>query len=193
MRSDRERPRRLGVEWRVVHGVHETAQPASRDTGLRQAAGDPPAGIAQGGGPGAEGHDTNVAPSSAAARRPRLELAVCGLLALAGCAGPGKGLCLGWTDRDGVGHALVLGFGVVSCKEQPGLSAVDAKIIGFVLDGGLSGGIVQRHLVEIDPEAAGNAVVSIRSTPFGMTIKNFEIEETEPASDAGTEGGSEIP
>lgn len=104
----------------------------------------------------------------------RAALLLAAVLALAsGCAGSAKGLGIGWTDRSGVRHALILGFGMVSLTNGP-MSALDVRAAGLVLDRGASLGIVRRHTVEIDPGQAGNAVASIHTSPFSLTVKTFD-------------------
>lgn len=98
-------------------------------------------------------------------------------LVLCGCARPGRWGGIGWTDRHGVHHALILGFGAVSFTNGP-VSAQDVRAVGLVLDGGFSAGWVQKHRVEINPNQASNAVVAIKATPFGMTVKNFDFRLT---------------
>jgi hypothetical protein len=92
-----------------------------------------------------------------------------------------KGLCFGWTDKEGVRHVMVFGFGIVNHAQTEGTAVLDVKAVGLVLDDGLSVGLVQKHRVEIDPAKAGNVVVSVHSTPFGLTVKNFDVGDPSAA------------
>ncbi len=98
-------------------------------------------------------------------------------LALVGCSGPGRQGGLGWTDKHGVQHTVILGFGMVSHTNGP-VTAVDVRGVGLVIDRGLSLGLVQRHEVTIDPAAAANVVVSVNATPLTLTVKNYDFRPT---------------
>lgn len=95
----------------------------------------------------------------------------------AGCARDIHGTAWGWTATNGVQHAMILGFGWVSLTNGPA-SALDVKAAGLVLDRGISAGFVQRHEISIDPERASNIVVSIRSTPFSMSVRHWDLSPT---------------
>ena len=87
---------------------------------------------------------------------------------LAGCT---------WTDRRGVQHTLIIGVGHVSRVATNGMTALDVRALGFVCDPGVHLGLVQTHQVEIDPNVASNAVISIKASPFSLTVKNFNPYE----------------
>jgi hypothetical protein len=76
-----------------------------------------------------------------------------------------------------VQHALIIGFGHVSRVATNGVTALDVRALGIACDPGFHVGLVQKHRVEIDPNVASNAVISIKATPFSLTIKNFNPYE----------------
>jgi len=80
-----------------------------------------------------------------------------------------------WTDRHGTHHLILgLGFGVVTTTNRPGVDVYDSAVLGAALgpDGG-GIGWMRRHRVQIDPQRASNVVISIKSTPGGLTITNY--------------------
>ena len=81
-----------------------------------------------------------------------------------------------WTDKGGTHHLIVgIGFAVVTCTNRTGVEVRDDRALGLMLgtDGG-GIGWMRHHLVAIDPERASNAIVSIKATPFNLTIRNFD-------------------
>jgi hypothetical protein len=91
--------------------------------------------------------------------------AACALALVTGCS---------WTDRHGTRHVAIVGFGIVSVTNQQGALVQDVRGIGLVVDESVNLGLVQRHRVEIDPNYATNLVVSVKATPLGLVLKNFE-------------------
>jgi hypothetical protein len=106
-------------------------------------------------------------------------------LSAAGCAG------IPIHSEDGISHHLVIGIGMVSTKEQQGVSVEDARILGLMIGkGGFNAGIGQQHTVEIDPNTASNTVISIRATPFSLTVTNFSIHDTNQTNDNSNREGN---
>ena len=101
-------------------------------------------------------------------------------LLASGCRSSEQGLSVGWTDRDGVRHVLVFGFGIVNHVERQDVTVLDVKAVGLVVDRGVKLGLVQNHEVTIDPRRADDVVVAVRSTPFGLTVKNFNPRDPRP-------------
>jgi hypothetical protein len=83
--------------------------------------------------------------------------------------------CASWTGKDGVRHSLILGVGVVSALDKGPVQVQDLRAGGLTVGPDLvSVGFAQRHEVEIDPEKAGNAVISVKARPFGLDVRNFD-------------------
>ncbi len=90
------------------------------------------------------------------------------LLLFSGCSG------INFRSKDGTNHHLIIGFGMISTKEQQGVTVEDAKVLGLMVGkGGVSAGLGQQHCVEIDPKQADNVVISVNSTPFSLKVTNF--------------------
>ena|SRR6266850_3884688 len=83
-----------------------------------------------------------------------------------------------WTSKGGVRHTFILGVGLVSRAATNGVTAVDVRSVGLTVNNGITVGLTQEHNVEVDPNVASNAVVSIKVTPFSMTVKNFNPYES---------------
>ena len=66
----------------------------------------------------------------------------------------------------------------MNTKAQCGVSVQDCRALGLVFGQSVNAGLVQQHEVEINPEAAGNVLVSVKATPFSLTVKNFEVNPT---------------
>lgn len=98
---------------------------------------------------------------------------------LAGCA---------WTDHHGVRHTLVIGVGYVSQATTNGVSASDLGAVGITWDRGVTIGLVRSHHVEIDPNTASNAVVSIRAAPFSLEVKSLDPYGEGPSTHDEEEG-----
>ena len=80
-----------------------------------------------------------------------------------------------WTGKDGAHHVLILGVGVVSTFENGPVQVQDRRTGGLTLEPtSFSVGLVRQHMVVIDPERAGNAVISISARPFSLKVKNFD-------------------
>ena len=78
-------------------------------------------------------------------------------------------------SKNGTTHYVILGVGVVSMKEQKGVSIADGVGLGLMGGpGGFTIGFGQQHDLQIDPTTASNVVISIRTTPFSLTVTNFE-------------------
>ena len=79
-----------------------------------------------------------------------------------------------WHDSAGTKHTLILGIGMISSTNPVGIVASDTKIIGISFDRSrITAGISQQHLVTIDPEHAQDAVISLTSTPFTLSLTNW--------------------
>ncbi len=90
------------------------------------------------------------------------------ILLVSGCSG------ISFHSKDGTNHHLIIGFGMISTKEQQGVTVEDAKVLGLMVGkGGVSAGLGQQHCVEIDPKLADNIVISVNSTPFSLKVTNF--------------------
>ena len=99
-----------------------------------------------------------------------LKTAFCFLFAFTqvGCAG------ISVHSEKGTTHRIIIGIGVVSTGQQPGVSVQDCRALGLVCgQGGLQAGLSQQHDVAIDPKIAEDVVISIRATPFSLTVTNF--------------------
>ena len=104
---------------------------------------------------------------------------------LSGCA---------WTDARGTRHTIIFGFGVVSTKEQEGISVRDSRGVGVLAEPGAIGvGWAQRHVVSIDPNVARNVIVSIGATPLSLKVESQSPTETnlEHSAVHGTKGETE--
>ena len=78
-------------------------------------------------------------------------------------------------SQSGTTHYVILGLGVVSLREQKGVSVTDGGALGLIAGrSGLTAGIGQQHDVRIDPTMASNVVISISATPFSLTVTNFD-------------------
>ena len=78
-------------------------------------------------------------------------------------------------SKNGTTHYVILGLGIVSVKEQKGVSVVDGLALGLMAGkGGFTAGIGQHHDLEIDPNTATNVIISIASTPFSLAVTNFD-------------------
>ena len=85
-----------------------------------------------------------------------------------GCSG------IHFRSKDGVNHHLIIGIGMISTKEQQGVTVEDAKVLGLMVGkGGLNAGLGQQHIVEINPQLADNVVISVKSAPFSLKVTNF--------------------
>jgi len=82
-----------------------------------------------------------------------------------GCAG------IHYQSRDGVEHHLIIGIGMVTTKKQNGVDVDDITYLGVVArNDGIACGFGRQHKIEIDPEKAGNLVLSVNATPLGMSV-----------------------
>lgn len=81
-----------------------------------------------------------------------------------------------WTDTSGTHHLIVgIGFGVITTTNRPGVEVRDIRFMGGEIGPDGAGlGWMQHHQVAIDPALASNVVVSIKSNPFALTVKNFD-------------------
>lgn len=81
-----------------------------------------------------------------------------------------------WTDSSGTHHLIVgVGFGVITTTNRAGVEVRDSRVLGAEVDpdgGGI--GWMRHHRVAIDPALASNVVVSVKASPFGLTVKNFD-------------------
>jgi hypothetical protein len=111
-----------------------------------------------------------MGPSSKPYRRRLLRAAaVVGAFLGTGCAVP-------WTGKDGTRHHLIVGLGWVRAGSQTGVVAEDIRALGLTAhSGGGAVGLFRRHRVELDPRAASNAVVAIRSGGGGLAVTNFAV------------------
>jgi hypothetical protein len=91
----------------------------------------------------------------------------------------GVGCAVPWTAKDGTRHHLVVGLGWVRTGTQPGIAAQDIRSLGLVAsrDVGVVG-LTTIHRIELDPQMASNAVVSIRRGSHGLTLTNFAVTPT---------------
>ena len=78
--------------------------------------------------------------------------------------GPSQGCS--WRGQSGVHHTLVLGIGLVSYKEDPGLSVQNLNLLGTTLDRtGVQAGAIFRHTVMINPNKANDLLLSVNASP----------------------------
>ncbi len=77
-----------------------------------------------------------------------------------------------WTSSNGSRHTIILGIGYVSHAEAKGISASDLSTLGITCENGISAGYARNHRVEIDPNTAPNAIVSVKARPFSLEVKN---------------------
>jgi hypothetical protein len=82
-----------------------------------------------------------------------------------------------WVDSNGINHTLIIGFGYVSQASATGISAADMTVAGIAFDHGISLGLMKKMRVEINPNTASNAIVSIKAAPFSLAVKNFNQNE----------------
>lgn len=99
----------------------------------------------------------------------------------------GAGLVLAgtgcWTSSDGTRHRLILGVGVVSEHEQPGLAVHEFRGAGaFVGRDGAGVGLFSTHTTSLDPNVATNVVVQVDSRPFSLRV-NSETVESQPSTE----------
>jgi hypothetical protein len=97
-----------------------------------------------------------------------------------------------WTDKIGTHHLIVgIGFAVVTSTNRTGVEIRDDQALGLMV-GPDSGGVgwMRHHRVVIDPERASNTVVSVKATPFSLTIKNFDPYSTQPKNPKQTKEGN---
>ncbi len=94
-------------------------------------------------------------------------LALALLLGLSGCS---------WTDRRGTHHLIVgIGFGIITTTNTAGVEVSDSSVLGLLAgQEGAGAGWMRHHRVVIDPALASNAVISVKSSPGRLTIKNFD-------------------
>ena len=110
----------------------------------------------------------------AAARFGRVALRVRWVLCLFALAALGVGCS--WRSKDGTRHALILGIGLVSTSNQPGVAVTDIRCAGLLAGTQCAGaGVLQFHSVAINPTQASNTVVSIRSQPFSLRVTNWAV------------------
>jgi hypothetical protein len=104
----------------------------------------------------------------------RLVLGTAALLLLTGCY---------WTDTTGTHHLVVgIGFGIITTTNRPGVEVFDSRILGGQFGPDRVGvGLMRHHSLLLDPALASNVVVSVKASPFGLTVKNFD-----PYSEART-------
>ena len=67
---------------------------------------------------------------------------------------------------------------MVSTKEQTGVSVQERRLAGIVAEHGVSIGVFHQHIVTIDPHTAGDVVISVKSGPAGLSVRNFSVSET---------------
>lgn len=95
-------------------------------------------------------------------------LSALALVSVAGCSG------IQFRTEDGIDHYLILGIGMVSTREQLGVTVEEAKILGMMVNkGGFNIGLGLQHTVEIVPKSAGNVVISVKSSPYSLKVKSF--------------------
>lgn len=82
-----------------------------------------------------------------------------------------------WIDSKGVKHSLIIGLGYVSQVDVTGIKATDFGVAGISLDQGISLGLMKKTSVEINPNTAPNAIVSVKATPFSLTVRNIDQKE----------------
>ena len=85
-----------------------------------------------------------------------------------------------WTDKSGTHHLIVgVGFGVITTTNGAGVEVLDSRVIGAELGPNGAGlGLMQHHRVAINPALASNVVISVKSSPFALTVKNFDPYST---------------
>ena len=99
----------------------------------------------------------------------QLAWAVLASLLLVGCS---------WREHSGVRHTLVLGVGYFSTAESP-VKVSDVRVLGLIhSENGSALGYTRQHSVDIDPQEAGDAVVSVHTTPFSLRVQNFDCSLT---------------
>jgi hypothetical protein len=76
-----------------------------------------------------------------------------------------------WTDKHGTQHVLIIGCGIVSQTNHSGIIVRQVRGLGLVVDDAVDFGLVQRHRVEIDPQLVTNAIFSVHSTPFTLSLE----------------------
>jgi len=64
---------------------------------------------------------------------------------------------------------------MITTTTRPGVEVQDSRILGgeFSTER-VRLGWTQHHRVAIDPAIASNVVVSVKATPFSLTVKNFD-------------------
>jgi len=67
-----------------------------------------------------------------------------------------------------------------------GVSVQDRKAIGVICDRGASVGVLQQHLVEIDPREVENVVIAINATPFSLRVTNLDPFASDEVTTATT-------
>ena len=87
------------------------------------------------------------------------------LLLLTGCS---------WIDSKGVKHSLIIGLGYVSQADATGIEVTDFGAAGIALDQGVSIGLMRKTSVEINPNTASNAIVSVKASPFSLNIRKID-------------------
>lgn len=66
---------------------------------------------------------------------------------------------------------LIIGCGIVSQTNHSGIVVRQVRGLGLVVDDAIDFGLVQRHRVEIDPQLVTNAIFSVESTPFTLSLE----------------------
>jgi hypothetical protein len=68
-----------------------------------------------------------------------------------------------------------IGFGIINSTNRAGVEVVDSRVLGGqVGPDRLSVGLMRSHSVVLDPALASNIVLSVKSDPRGLTIRNFD-------------------
>ena len=85
-----------------------------------------------------------------------------------------------WQGPNGTNHLIFgVGFVLITTTNKAGLDARQTTGIGALAGSeGVGLGFMSYHRVMIDPEAASNVVVSIKTHPGSMTVKNFDSFST---------------
>ena len=80
-----------------------------------------------------------------------------------------------WSDGSGTHHLIVgVGFGIITTTNRAGVDVQDFRTIGAEFGSqGVGLGLMRHHRVNIEP-GASNVVVSVKSTPFGLSVSNFD-------------------
>jgi hypothetical protein len=78
-----------------------------------------------------------------------------------------------WIDSEGTTHSLIIGLGYVSQATTTGINVVDIGVAGITCDEGISFGLLKKTQLKINPSTAPNAIISVNTLPFSLSIKNI--------------------